>query len=69
MTRPTLYATVHNGIWFNGQLSTALHPSNADLKRLCKALLDAGIPVSGYWRDVDYTDIDPRISSKEGRVP
>jgi hypothetical protein len=58
-----LVGVVHYGaIWFNRSLS------ERDLKRVAGALLDAGIPVNGYWADCDYANIDPRISSKDGRV-
>lgn len=62
--RPKFRAYVHYGsLWFNQD------PQGRDVKRLAKALLDAGIPVEGYWADCNYACIDPRISSRNGRRP
>lgn len=32
-----------------------------EIRPLVKALLDAGVPVDTYWKDIDYTVIDPRL--------
>jgi hypothetical protein len=62
-----LRATVHwQCVWINGDAVSNL--SRAGVKRLAKMLLDNGVEVRGYWRDVDYRRIDPRISSVDGRV-
>lgn len=54
-----LSATVHwGGIWI-GDSYVDLSP--ARLKKIVKALLDAGIPVNGYWSDLNYRSIDKRI--------
>ncbi len=64
---PGIRVSVHwHCIWINGDALAGL--STPSLKRLVKILLDAGVPVRGYWRDADYKSIDPRISSKGGRV-
>ena len=64
--RRGLSANVHWGcVWING---CSVDLGAGQLKPLVKALLDAGIPVRGYWADVDYTSIDKRISSEGGRV-
>jgi hypothetical protein len=66
-TQRGIHAVVHwRCIWINGDAISNL--SNPALRRLVKMLLDNGIEVRGYWRDVDYKRIDPRISSENGRV-
>jgi hypothetical protein len=67
--RAPLSATVHYGaIWFNGQLGSGPNVSPKQLKRLAAALLDAGIEVKGYWKDCDYSNIDPRIGMGKVRA-
>lgn len=52
-------ATVHwECVYING---SPVDLSRADVKRLCKALLDAGFRVRGFWKDIDYCSIDSRI--------
>lgn len=59
-------ATVHHDcLWINGH---GLNMARPELKWLCKLLLDNGVEVRGYWKDVDYAYIDERISSKDGRA-
>jgi len=58
--REKLNATVHwDGVWING---TYVELVKAQQKRLVNALLDAGVPVRGLWRDLDYSSIDKRIT-------
>ena len=46
-------------IWINGK-SVKLN-STEEGKWLIKLLLDNGVKVTGYWRDLDYSGTDPRI--------
>ncbi len=66
--RAKLHATVHwGGVWIQGDY-VAVGPSQQ--KRLVKALLNAGIPVRGYWADINYSSIDRRIGPgvRPGRI-
>lgn len=51
-------------ICFNGHLSFTpgcRYTSYKEMQPLVKALLDAGVPVDCYWRDLDYSILDPRL--------
>lgn len=36
-------------------------PVSGEMQPLAKVALDIGLPVSCYWRDLDYSRLDPRL--------
>jgi hypothetical protein len=52
-------------LWIEGE---GVCMSQRKLKKFCKLLLDQGFPIRGYWKDIDYRSIDPRITNEGGRI-
>lgn len=70
MTPPLTFHVTINGptvIWVNGA-TVPVHSANEG-KWLIKLFLDAGVEVKGYWMDMDYSGIDPRIGLGSVRHP
>jgi len=50
-------------LYYNDNHSKVAHYLNSEeMKILVQSFLSQGISVKGYWRDIDYSVIDPRIT-------
>jgi len=65
-----LTATVHWEVcWLHAdrRLCGEVRLPTHKLRKYVQLLLDAGIPIKGYWADINYSVIDPRITNGMGR--